>query len=137
MKKNVLKVTVMAFVLSMTLAFSACGSNGGSSGTALEQMLADPSVQSQADALSGDGFKVEMLSENGNVLIYRYTFEDANAVDVSDPSVKEVLDDGLDAQASVFTQTRDSLRSELKMNDLTVRVEYCGADGTVITSRDF
>lgn len=131
MKRNVFKVMAMAFAMSLVLIFTACGSGS----TALEQWLTSSEAQEVESLMSSDGIKVELLSESGNILIFRFTYEEA--LDVSNSELKPLLDEALNAQASLFTTQRDTLREELNMSDLKIRIVYCSSDGSEITSKDF
>lgn len=207
MKKNLLKLLALTFVLSLALTFTGCGSkdndasfpssgttnaapeasdsssdeteesktedksdavepsdntgdsdadNGddsdtadaseennetGSSGeaTVLEELVADPSMQQMAEQMSNDQYTAELLAENGNILIYRFTL--VEQIDLSDESVSEVfvgaLNSGLDSLTSTYDSILDSLRNELGMDDLIIRIEYLNADGNEILTRDF
>ena len=208
MKKNLLKVLALTFVLALALTFTGCGSkdnnasdpssrttgtapeasdpsssdetaddksdaagqsdntgdsdadNGndagddadtadssdendetGSSGEGnlLEELVADPSMQKMAEQMSTDQYTAELLAENGNILIYRFTL--VEQLDLSDESTKEVfvdaLNSGLDSFASTYETILNELRTELEMDDLVVRIEYFNADGSEIVTRDF
>ena len=204
MKKNLLKVLALTFVLSLALTFTGCGSkdnnasvpnsgttdrtpetsapsssdetpddksdaadqsdntgdsdadNGndadtadasgendeaGSSGESnlLEELVADPSMQKMAEQMSTEQYTAELLAENGNILIYRFTL--VEQLDLSDESTKktfvDALNSGLDSFTSTYESIRDSLRSELEMDDLVIRIEYFNADGSEIVTRDF
>lgn len=211
MKKNLLKVLALTFVLSLALTFTGCGSKDndasvpnsgttnatpeasdpsssdesdeteesksedesdaadmtdntgdsdtdggddadsadtseendetGSSGeaTVLEELVADPSMQQMAEQMSNNQYTAELLAENGNILIYRFTL--VEQLDLSDESTKEVfvdaLNSGLDSFATTYESILDSLRSELEMDDLVIRIEYFNADGSEILTRDF
>lgn len=107
--------------------------------TPLEEMLADPSTQALADAMSGNGFKVELSSENGTLLIFRFILEEQ--LDLSDEDVKDVLvaslEAGLDTQDATFQSQLNDLRTALEMDDLTMRIVYLNADGTEIAARTY
>ena len=186
MKKNVLKVMTMACVLSLSLAFTACGSkdsgadagqdanagaaqqeqnvddsgadvaapgadadgadvaqpdDNGSGQTPLEEMLADPAAQAQLEEAmsSQDGMTVEVKVENGNILVYRFILDEnpLEGTDLSEEDFTSSMEDGIDAVASTFESLADSLRSELGMSDMVMRIEYCYPDGSEIVSRDF
>ena len=201
MKKNVLKMMALTFVLSLSLVFTACGSGdnkgsdsvrqeentndadsagqkndvdpagqkndadpaeeekdtndagsaqeeSGSGLTALDEYLASPAGQSEIDSLSDmfkDQFKIEVYSENGNILVYKYTYTESfleeMGLDLSDDAVRDLaittLKEQLDTQSSTFESMRDTLRSSLGMSDLSVRVIYCGSDGSELVSTDF
>ena len=214
MKKNLLKLLALTFVLSLALTFTGCGSkdndasvpnsgttnatpeasdpsssdesdeteeskaenksdaaepsdntgdddadNGDDAGTAdasdendeadeagssgdgnmLEELVADPSMQQMAEQMSTDQYKAELLATNGNTLVYRFTL--VEQLDLSDESVSEVfigaLNSGLDSLSSTYDSILDSLRTELGMDDLIIRIEYLNADGSEILTRDF
>lgn len=109
------------------------------SGNMLEELVADPSMQEMAAQMSTDQYTAELLAENGNTLIYRFTL--VEQLDLSDESISEVfigaLNGGLDSLASTYASILDTLRSELGMDDLIIRIEYLNADGTEILTRDF
>lgn len=184
MKKNLLKLLALTFVLALAMTFTGCGSRDdnasvprsettnttpepsdpsssdktsddesdaakpsdstdetGSSEDVnmLEELVANPYMQQMAEQMSTDEYKAELLSENGNVLIYRYTL--VEQLDLSDESINELfintVNSGLDSLVSTYQSTLDELRSELGMDDLVIRIEYLNADGTVIFTRDF
>lgn len=107
--------------------------------TKLEQWLADPAAQQLAEESSDDAYKVELLSENGNILVLRYTYTEQ--LDLSDKSVKQVvleyINTALDNNSFIFTSMLESLRTEIEMDDLALRIEFVNADGSEIASKTF
>ena len=107
--------------------------------TKLEQWLAEPEAQQLAEESSDDTYSVELLSENGNILVLRYVYTEQ--LDLSDDSVKqavlEYIDSALDSNSVIFTTMLEALRTEIGMDDLALRIEFVNADDSEIASKSF
>ncbi len=176
MKKNLLKVMAMSCALSLTLAFTGCGSDAGSSSEAggansseaqvessseasvpaessadaseaeesseaisLADFLNSDEIKEATESASSDEYTCTMYADGDNVMVMSYTF--TQQLDLSNASVKDqmaqTIDDGLEAQASVFTELRDTYREELSIPNMVLRIEYLNNDGTEIFTKDF
>lgn len=107
--------------------------------TKLEQWLAEPEAQQLAEESSDETYTVELLAENGNILVLRYTYTEQ--LDLSDDSVKQVvleyIDSALDSNSVIFTTMLEALRTEIGMDDLALQIEFVNADDSVIASKLF
>ncbi len=107
--------------------------------TPLEQLLASPEADALVAQLSNDQSTMELVAENGNILVFRCTLNEQ--VDLSDAAVQEqvasTMLDGLESQSSLYTTMLSTLRSQIGQDDLALRIEYLNADGTEIVSKDF
>ena len=163
MKKNLLKLMALTFAVSLSLSFAGCGSKNAANtsipaetpetstaesqtqeseetgATKLEQWLAEPEAQQLAEESSDETYTVELLSENGNILVLRYTYTEQ--LDLSDDSVKQVvleyIDSALDSNSVIFTTMLEALRTEIGMDDLALRIEFVNADDSVIGTKTF
>ena len=111
----------------------------GNSRNRLEEKLADPEIQSLVEQWNNDEFTVELLCENGNILIYH--FELIEQMDLTDDKLRELviatMESELDKVASSFYVILDFFREEFEIADLTLRIEYFNADGSEILTRIF
>lgn len=170
MRKNLLKMMALTFVLSLSLTFTGCGSKKDSSTpstnagntttnsgapetkpaettpaettpadttasmTPLEEFLSDPEAQSFADQYSTDEFTVELDSENGNILVFRFISN--MQLDITDDIVAG-MNAQLDGQADLMSSQGDIIASAIGADDLVIRFVYINADGTEFLTKDF
>lgn len=133
MKKKLSKVLAICLVVIMALSITAC-----SKSTTLADWVKSDEVTTLVDSMATDGMKIEFKADGEDVLVMCYTYEEQ--IDLSDEETKntvvEYFDQALDAQTSTFTNMRDEINKEYKLNVKTVRIQYVNADGTEIYSKD-
>lgn len=124
-----------ALFLAVVLAFSlvACGGQDGAS--ALKKYVESDEFQAQVQTLTSQyeqlGMKLEIGVE-GEQLIYTCTFAEQ-----IDSELGEQFAAALDQQADVFEGIASQLKTELKIANPTVLVQYINADGSELASKTF
>lgn len=107
--------------------------------TPLEEFLATPEAQSYAEEFTDDTYAVELDSENGNILVFRFILKDQ--VDLSDSTIKDqfvaAMDQSLEAQSSTMSSMVAALASIIGEDDLVIRFQYLNADDSEIFVKDF
>ena len=139
MKKKLSTVLASLMVLVMAFAIAGCGK------PSLEDWYADnkdtfttmtDSVNAQADV---NGCTMEIVVEDGNVLVFRYALTEA--FDTTDTAAMDALttlyDSNFDAYSATFTEIKDQLAKETSTSDVILRLEATNPDGTVLYTRDF
>lgn len=139
MKKKLSFVLASLMVLVMAFAMAGCGKPN------LEDWYADnketfttmtDAVNAQADT---NGCTVDVVVEDSNVLVFRYTLTDA--FDTSDAEAMDYLtslyDANFDAYSATFTEISDQIADETSTENIVLRLEAVNPDGTVLYSRDF
>lgn len=140
MKKKLTTVLAAMLALVMTFALVACGGK-----PSLADWYADneseftaitDSVNSQSEAM---GCTMEIVVEDSNALVFRYTLIDA--FDTSDPANVEALgqiyDSMFDSYASTFSEVRTQVMEETSTENVIIRLVALNPDGTELYSRDF
>lgn len=124
-----------ALFLAVVLAFSlvACGGQDGAS--ALKKYVESDEFQAQVQTLTSQyeqlGMKLEIGVE-GEQLIYTCTFAEQ-----IDSELGEQFAAALDQQAATFESIASQLKTELKIANPTVLVQYINADGSELASKTF
>lgn len=135
MKKKLTKVLASCLVVIMACSITACSKK-----TTLAEWVKSDEVKTVIDSIasSAEGMKIEFKADGEDVLVMSYTYEEQ--LDLSDEeakkTVEEYFDSALEQQASTFTNMRDEINKEYKLNVKTIRIEYINADGTMIFSKD-
>lgn len=124
-----------ALFLAVVLAFSlvACGGQDGAA--ALKKYVESDEFQAQVQTLTSQyeqaGMKLDIGVE-GEQLIYTCTFTEQ-----VDSELGEQFAAALDQQAATFEGIASQLKTELKIANPTVLVQYINADGTELASKTF
>lgn len=93
-------------------------------------------LKTLVDSIAESGMKLEVNGE-GNKLIYSYTYTDIVVDDTTKATMADVLEEGLESQASQFTSLAASLDEEINVEDPIVKIEYLDSEGTVIYEKEF
>ena len=135
MKMKLTKALASCLVVIMACSITACSKK-----TTLAEWVKSDEVKTVIDSIasSAEGMKIEFKADGEDVLVMSYTYEEQ--LDLSDEeakkTVEEYFDSALEQQASTFTNMRDEINKEYKLNVKTIRIEYINADGTMIFSKD-
>ena len=89
-------------------------------------------IKAMEDAMSAQGMNMKIYGENGNTLVYKYTF--AQQLDAA--TIKPILDQTMDESASSFKESLKGVKAECSAVT-AIKVIYANADGKTITSRTF
>lgn len=89
-------------------------------------------IKAMEDAMSAQGMNMKIYGENGNTLVYKYTF--AQQLDAA--TIKPILDQTMDESASSFKESLKDVKAECSAVT-AIKVIYANADGKTITSRTF
>ena len=97
----------------------------------LEQWLADHDEQQYE--VQTDWYTIELLSENDNTLVYRFVLYDITDRQFLTIALEDVL---MELESSTLSAL-DSLRTDLEMDNLALRIEFVDSAGTVIASKKY
>ena len=89
-------------------------------------------LKAMEDSMAGSGMKMKIYGENGNTIVYKYTYE----TQLDAATAKPLLEDALDEAAATFKYALTSIKSECSAVT-KLKVIYVNADGKTITSRTF
>lgn len=123
MKKTTLRTVAMALVMTMMLAFTACGNTVTSVEDYLKTDMMQEMIKESKDEINGSGMSIDIRAE-GNTMIYEYTFDDGSFDDSVLDAVKEQLVSGLASEAATFENVAADINSDLKIDDCIVVVRY-------------
>lgn len=135
MNKKLSKVLALCLVVVMAFSITAC-----KKANTLADWVKSDEVTTVVDSLSGtaEGMTIEFKADGEDVLVMSYTYEEQ--VDLSDEETKKAVEayfeQALTAQSSTFTNMRDQINEQYKLNVKTIRIEYLNADGSVIYTQD-
>ena len=100
--------------------------------SSIEEFVSSEEVQSQLEAMQTEEMGVAVTGE-GNKLIYTYTFAEGIATD----GMAEVLEAGIQAQASTFQSIAATIALAVDVEDPVVVVRYQDSTGAEIYSAEF
>lgn len=140
MKKKLTTVLAAMMALVMMFAFAACGGK-----PTLEEWYAKneaefteitDSVNESADAM---GCTMEIVVEDSNVLVFRYTLIDEFPADDADmmDALVSVYDSMFDTYEATFSEVRSEVMDETSTEDVIIRLVALNPDGTELYTRDF
>ena len=115
----------ISFHLSQTVYDAAAYSS-------IEEFVSSEEVQSQLEAMQTEEMGVAVTGE-GNKLIYTYTFAEGIATD----GMAEVLEAGIQSQASTFQAIAATIALAVDVEDPVVVVRYQDSTGAEIYSAEF
>lgn len=133
MKKTTLRTVAMALVMTMMLAFTACGNTVTSVEDYLKTDMMQEMIKETKDEINGSGMSIDIRAE-GNTLIYEYTFDDGSFDDSMLDAVKEQLVSGLASDAAAFEDVAADINSDLKIDDCILVVRYLYNGETLVES---
>ncbi|NLL78225.1 MAG: DUF4854 domain-containing protein [Clostridiales bacterium] len=125
-------------MLISTMAFALTGCGKATSTTDwVNQKEIQAMVKTMSDSQSD--MSIALVAVDDKTVSFQFTF--ADQLDIPDEDTKamivEAFDQQIAAQESVFTEMRDQLVKDTKIDDVVLRIEYLNADGSEIYSKDF
>lgn len=108
------------------------GTAGAAAYSSIEEFVSSEEIQSQLEAMQTEEMGVAVTGE-GNKLIYTYTFAEGIATD----GMAEVLEAGIQAQASTFQSIAATIALAVDVEDPVVVVRYQDSTGAEIYSAEF
>lgn len=139
MKKTISRfIAVTVMLVSMTaFALSGCGSKTATTADWVNQKEVQTMVQTMSD--SQTDMSIAIVAADEKTVSMRFTF--AEQLDLPDDETKALITEAFDqqiaAQESTFTDLRDQLAKDTKIDDVVLRIEYLNADGSEIYVKDF
>lgn len=108
----------------------------------VKAFLDDPATKEQLDAAleqmtGGDDSMDVSLEGSDDTLTYIFKYSDDTLADADVDALAAALEEGMDAQASVFENIASQVGSVVSVENVKVVVTYAKADGTEIYSREF
>lgn len=137
MKKKLSTLLAALMVLTMAFAIAGCGSK-----PTLEDWYNKNADQFQeiTDAVNSQdmGCTMEIVVEDTNALVFRYTLDEAFPTDAdSIATLADVYDSMFDSYASTFSELRGEVLDETSTENVIIRLVALNPDGTELYSRDF
>lgn len=131
MKKLGKKIIVLAVVTVMGLSMIACGKK-----KSVEAYVKSSEVQEVLETtqseLSGTGLSVDITAD-GDKMVFTYTYADYEKADVD----VELLEAGMEAQASTFQEMANEIKKNVSVDKPSVVLEYVDKNGELIYSEEF
>lgn len=136
MKKRFSKVLAVSALLvsMMTFAFTGCGG-----GKTTAEWVSQDEVQTMVSTMSNDDLSIQVVAVDDKTVAFQFTFTEQLPIESDDDltQIAGMFDEQISAQESVFTDMRDQLVKETKINDVVLRIEYLNADGTQLYVKDY
>ena len=109
--------------------------------SSVEEYLNNPLVKDQLDKLINSEENADMMmtiTAEGDVMVYTYTFDESMdlSTDEMKDMVKDMLDGAMESQKATFEASLSQLHTLIN-SDVSIKIIYCGADGTEIASYEF
>lgn len=136
MKKSISRfVAVTIMLVSMLSVLTGCGAKTTSDWVGQKEVQA--MVQTMSD--SQTDMSIALVAVDDKTVSFQFTF--AEQLDIPDDDTKALITEAFEqqiaAQESVFTEMRDQLVKDTKIEDVVLRIEYLNADGSEIYVKDF
>ena len=138
MKKSISRIVAVTAMLVSMAAFALTGCGKTSTTT---DWVAQKEVQTMVQTMSDSqtDMSIALVAVDDKTVSFQFTF--AEQLDIPDDATKalitETFDQQIAAQESVFTEMRDQLVKDTKIEDVVLRIEYLNADGSEIYAKDF
>lgn len=137
--KNAKRFAALFACLILVVAmFTACSGKFENVGAYLQDEEVAQELEKELANWEGSGITMNVYAD-GNTLVYACAYD--TQLDLSDETLKQSVVDALEAaseeQRETYEDIAEALRTQVKGDDIKVRLVYSNADGSEIYSCEF